>query len=111
MNELPTTIRVALTITGMVVLSGLLTQWIKQYVPKGTEEAPNRFFGVVVNSICLALCLIIGGVLQAIQSAWCPTANEIANVLLLAFVAVSITTFGYETAQNWLAVFKAVAET
>jgi len=100
MNELPVTISGALSVVGMVVIAGLLTEWVKQYIP----DKPWR--GVAVNSICLVLCLAIAGVFQAIQSDWAPTAPELANALLLAFVACSIATFGYEVVANLMAMVK-----
>ena len=101
MDELPITISGALSVVGMVVIAGLLTQWLKQYIP---EDKAWR--DIAVNTICLVLTMALAATFQAIQSEWTPTAAEMGNALLLAFIATSVTTFGYEVVANLMTLVK-----
>lgn len=95
MDNLPITIQMLLTVGGMCVVAGFVTQWLKAAIP---ETAQRR--DLLVNALCLLICVVLAVLAQFIASAWQPTAEAIYNVVLLAFLAVSVTTFGYELQKN-----------
>ena len=84
-----------LTVGGVAFLASLLTQWLKMYIHGDDEKAK-----LIVNGLCLGLSLTLAVLAQFIEAAWHPTASQVFNVALTAFVGASVATFGYEGIKN-----------
>lgn len=88
--DYPITIEALLTVAGIALFGGLVTQWLKKYIA----------LDILVNALCLALCLAVALVAQAIQAAWQPSAEQALTAVLIGFFGASVATFGFETLSN-----------
>jgi len=90
MMEFPITTSALLSVAGIALFGGLVTQWLKQYISKP----------LLVNALCLALCLVAALASQFIEAAWQPTGAQIMGAMLVGFFGASLATFGFETISN-----------
>ena len=81
-----------LTVLGMALLSGLVSQWLKAYLPDW------RWTNVMVLVVAEVLAVIT----QLVYTNFHPTAVAIWSACLVAFFGASVATFGYETIINLL---------
>lgn len=81
-----------LTVLGMALLSGLVSQWLKAYLPDW------RWTNVMVLVVAEVLAVIT----QLVYTNFHPTAVAMWSACLVAFFGASVATFGYETIINLL---------
>ena len=96
----PTTETALFTVVGAIVFCVLVTQWIKSYLPDW------RYTGLLAFGLA-ALFVEIAGLLMLFTPDGAPVVayailRQLLIGLLIAFVAASIATYGYEQVVNLL---------
>ena len=90
--EFPINAAAVVTIAGAAILTALLGLWLKHYLPDW------RF----TNLLVLALAIILVMLAQCVVTQWRPSGEALFSAGLVALVAASLATFGYETIVNAL---------
>ena len=88
--DIPISTEAILTVAGCAAFGGLVTQWLKRYIARD----------LVVNALCLALCLTFALTAQVIRAGGLPSAEQAFSAALIGFGGASLATFGYETLAN-----------
>lgn len=95
--DFPITAEAMLTVAGVAFFGSALTNWLKMYIKRG----------LLVNGLCLVLCMVFALIAQFINAAWHPTDSMLYSAFLVGFWGASLATFGYETVKNlrdWVSV-------
>ena len=90
--EYPTTVQAFLTIPSVAIFGGLLTQWLKRYLPDW------RF----TQLLTLAVCVVVAILAQLIISTWAPSGAEVWRAAKIGLYGGSVATLGYEGINNIL---------
>ena len=88
--EYPTTIEAFLTVAGVALFGGLVTQWLKLYLPDW------RF----TQLLTLVLCEAAAVVTRFVQAAWQPSSEQVWGAVVIGFFGACAATFGYEAIEN-----------
>ena len=88
--DYPTTIEAFLTVAGVGLFGGLVTQWLKLYLPDW------RF----TQLLTLIICIVAAVLASLIQSAWNPVPENVWQAIMMGFFGACAATFGYEGIQN-----------
>lgn len=90
--EFPISASAVLTIAGAAILVALLGLWLKHYLTDW------RFTNLLVLGLAIAIVVLA----QCVVTNWQPSGEALFSAFLVALVAASLATFGYETIANTL---------